>query len=370
MSPYIVVFILIMITAAAAWWLRAQFGDIARRVLKETLDLANDKLETDRRAGLAELNQKKDAIDASVKGLNDHLETYRKLISEFEADRNKKYGALEGELKRTLTETDKLQRTTANLTAILGNVKVRGQWGQKMAEDILRLTGLQEGTHYVREKETAAGRPDYTFLLPDQHKLFMDVKFPLNSYLKLTQAETEDQQKYYREEFTKDVRAHLREMEKRGYANSPEQSLDFILLFIPNEQVYGLVNEWIPGLLDECLHKRMILCGPWTFYAIVRVIYQAWDNYHYTISIKDIVKTIDGFLEDYDLFKKRFQDMGDQLGKLDEKYRDIMTKSFVRLDKKIQHIKRQKQGQPPIELDASLGENQLIEALDQEEKTI
>ncbi len=349
MSLVISVIVLLVIAIAAVWWLRSQFPALAHQALQamgeDFLKLAKGSLDLERQKGLSELESKRQAVEHAVSGLEEQLKRYETLVKGFESDRDRKYGKLEGELARVVKEADQLQRTTANLVAILGNSRVRGQWGQKMAEDILRFCGLEEGIQYRREQEIAVGRPDYTFVLPDDHHLFMDVKFPLENYLKFIEAGREDDQRRYQEAFIKDVRDHLREMERRDYLAQSDRALDYLLIFIPNEQVYGLVNEWIPNLIDECLHKKIILCGPWTLYAMVRIICQAWQNYRYSLAIQDIVKAINGFLLDYGKFKERFGELGELVQKTAEKYQDITTKSYQRLDTKIKRIEEYRKGQ-------------------------
>lgn len=335
--------------AAGFWWLKNQFPAVTRTALQQMeedfIRRAGGQLDLQREKGLRELESNKQAVEHSVKGLGDQLKRYEELLKQFETDRDKKYGRLEGELARVTKGTESLQMTTANLIAVLGNSRIRGQWGQKMAEDILRLCGLQEGRQYVREKEMIAGRPDYTFLLPEEHTLFMDVKFPLDNYLRFMSSDREDTRQQYREAFIKDVRGHIREMERRDYHGQADKSIDYILIFIPNEQVYCLVNEWIPTLIDECLQKKVILCGPSTLYAMLRIITQAWQNYHYSLAIHDIVKAIGGFMQDYGKFKERFGELEGLIQKLGDKYSDISTKSFRRLDTRIQRIEEYRKGQ-------------------------
>ena len=327
---------------------KAQQAEISRTVLKDMgelfLSMAKRELEIQRQGGLGDLDARRQAIEHTTKGLEEKLKSLETLVNQFESDRDQKYGRLENELKRLTTNADQLQRTTAGLTAVLGNSQVRGQWGQKMAEDILRLCGLQEGIHYRKEKEIAAGRPDYTFLLPDEHFLFMDVKFPMEHHHRFIEAQPEAERQRCKEAFVKSVREHLREMERRAYGSS-DQSLDYTIIFIPNEQVYGSVNEWMPQLIDECLQKELILCGPWTLYAIVRIVHQAWQNYQFSTAVRDIVRMINGFMQDYGKFKDRFGELGDLLEKLDAKYREIAVTSAQRLDSKIRRIEEYRKGQ-------------------------
>ena len=362
MGYLVVLFISAAVGFGMAWWVftrrrtgeqqvqQAQFSQLSRDVLRvmgeEFLGLAKRELALERERATGDFDKRRQAVDHAIKGLEDKLHRYEKLMKDFESDRERQFGRLEGELQRVVQQTDQLHRTTANLVAVLGNSRIRGQWGQKMADDILRFCGLQEGLNYRREKELLAGRPDYTFLLPDDHQLFMDVKFPLENYLKFIEAQkSEDDQRRYREAFTKDVREHLKEMERRDYLAQSDRTVDYLLIFIPNEQVYGLVNEWMPTLIDDCLQKKVILCGPWTLYAVVRIISQAWQNYQLSMAIRDIVKAINGFMQDYSKFKERFGELGDLIQKTAEKYQDITSKSYQRLDVKIRRIEEYRKGQ-------------------------
>ena len=69
---------------------------------------------------------------------------------------------------------------------------MRGQWGERIAEDVLRLSGFLEGVNYLRQHTLtdSGGRPDYTFLMPNGLVMHMDVKFPLDNYLRFLDAES------------------------------------------------------------------------------------------------------------------------------------------------------------------------------------
>ena len=52
-----------------------------------------------------------------------------------------------------------------------------------------------------------------------------------------------------------------------------------MLLFIPNEQVYGFIHEQDHALLDDALRDKVVLCSPLTLFAVLAVIRQAVDNF-------------------------------------------------------------------------------------------
>ena len=346
--------LVIAIGALLAWLVRAEFSRWLKQEIlaslqtakEDFLTLATQRLSTERVQQTGELEQQKRAVETAVQGLREQLTRYESLIREFERDRDRKYGSLNQQLTAAVTETQKLHQTTAQLTAMLGNAKIRGQWGEKTADDILRACGLQEEIHYQKQKNAPLGRPDVTFLLPGDHRLYMDVKFPLDNYIKLANWERDDEQRrVLKEQFLRDVRAHLKELERRDYAPTGGDEPDYVLMFIPNEQVYGAVNDWMPGLIDEALDKRIILCGPWTLYAHVRLIWQAWQHYYHAQAIGEITRTVSEFLKAYERFKTRFEELGDKLGGALEGYEDIVRTSFAQLERKITQIEDYRRGQ-------------------------
>jgi DNA recombination protein RmuC len=331
----VISFILIRVTRAEMKFSQEQFLRLARQQFEAGQNKATTELET-----------RKQAVESSVQGLKEELEKYKKLIHDFEQDRATKYGNLENELKNASQATVKLQETTTHLNNILGNVKLRGQWGERMAEDIIRYAGLIEGVNYHKQTklEQAATKPDYTFLLPNEHKINMDVKFPLDNYIQMVNAKEQTEKDFYQKEFTKNVKERIKEIQNRDYINTAENTLDFVLLFIPNEQVFGLIQEMMPDVFDLALNQKVVLCSPFTLYAMLSVIRQAHENFRYEKDIKKIIALIEQFAKIYETFKERFEGIGGAIEKLERQYADVKDKSFKQLDTKIRHIDDYKKG--------------------------
>lgn len=317
-----------------------------REDLRGLLDLAEQKFETERVRGRSELEEKRQAVETAVRQLSEQLKQSEALIRDFEAERREKYGSLEKSLKDASETTGKLAASTEGLRALLDNSRARGQWGERMADDILRCSGLQENIQYLknRSQDTVATRPDFTFLLPDRHKFHMDVKFPLDNYLRLVNASGEEDKERYKADFLRDVKARIKEIQKREYINPAEQTLDYVLLFIPNEQVYGFIHEACPGLVDEALAQKVVLCSPFTLYAVLSVVRQAFENFHFTQATQEVLKLISSFGAAYEKFRERFMELGQRLSKAEELYHDISETSFRRLDSAILKIEKVRKG--------------------------
>ena len=167
-----------------------------------------------------------------------------------------------------------------------------------MAEDVLRLAGFVEHVNYRKQAGVEGGpaRPDYTFELPKGHVLYMDVKFPMAAYLRHLEAGTGAEREAHLRAFLRDVRARVRELAKREYARTGDRpSVDYVLLFLPNEQLTGFIHEHDPELLDEAMAQRVVMCSPLTLFAFLGVIRQAFDNFVIERTSDEILQLIGRF---------------------------------------------------------------------------
>ncbi|MDD5496697.1 MAG: DNA recombination protein RmuC, partial [Candidatus Omnitrophica bacterium] len=286
-------------------------------------------------------------IDQTLLLMKDELKNIQNLVTEFEKDRENKFGELANQLKTAAEQTGKLQETTGQLRSALASTTARGQWGQRMAEDVLRLAGFIEGINYLKEKaqETVTSRPDYTFLLPQGLKVNMDVKFPLDNYLRYLETSNDNEREGYRDQFLRDTRARIREIKNRDYINPEENTLDYVIIFIPNEQAYGFINENDRGLLDEALKNKVIVCSPLTLYAILAVIRQAVDNFNLEKTASEILSLLGAFNKQWESFIKSFDKLGKKIKETQEEFNALTSTRRNQLERpirKLEDIRKQK----------------------------
>ena len=345
------IFVLIVSMAVLVYFMRKQVTQEMRMAQEVILQTARQQMELSQGETASQLELRKQAIEHTVAGLKEELGKYQQMLRESQGDHARKFGSLENELKNASIATQKLAETTVKLNNILGNVKLRGQWGERMAEDIIRYAGLIENVNYLKQNVNAAlTKPDYTFLLPQGYCINMDVKFPLDNYLQMVNAPEGVQRDSYEKEFIKNVKDRIKEIQNRDYINPSENTLDFVLLFIPNEQVFGLIQDKWPDVMDFALKQKVVLCSPFTLYAMLSVVRQAHEHFRFEKDIKKIIELIEGFTKDYELFKNRFADLGSLIEKVSSQYTDISDKSFKKLDGKIQRIEDYKKGQDSLAL--------------------
>ena len=158
--------------------------------------------------------------------------------------------------------------------------------------------GSSENLNYVKQTqiEGGTGRPDYTFPMPKGHALYMDVKFPMASYLRYLEVDTNAEREVHLKRFLQDVRLRVKELAKRDYSGESDQpSVDYVLLFIPNEQLTGFIHEHDAALLDEAMGQKVVLCSPLTLFAFLGVIRQAFDNFMIEQTSDEILQLLGTF---------------------------------------------------------------------------
>lgn len=302
----------------------------------EFLKLAEESLKSQTKAGEKELEGKRDLIDRSLKEMDKTLIDIRQRIEDVSRGGVRISALVESHEKVTA----KLRETTDQLKQALASSKKRGEWGERMAEDVINLVGMVEGINYIKQKtlEGSSGRPDYTFFMPHNLKINMDVKFPLDNYINYLNAQTEHDRKRYRDELLKNTRIMIRQVTTRDYINPQDNTVDYVIVFIPNEQVYSFIHESDATIMDEALRQKVILCSPFTLYAVLAVIRQAAENFNLEKTASEILTLLKEFSRQWMNYKERFRIMGDRLEAARREYDHLVSTRSNMLEKPLKRI--------------------------------
>jgi DNA recombination protein RmuC len=343
---------------------RDAMGALSHEALRantgELLKLAREQLEGKVQLSEKDLEAKKQLIDQNLASMKAEIRKMQDLVAAFERDRSRQYGELDAQLKSAARETGRLQETADHLRQALVSTKARGQWGERMAEDVLRLAGFVEGVNYLKQKalEGAASRPDYTFQLPQGRKINMDVKFPLNGYLRYLEADSDVARDAHKAQFLRDVRARIKEVTGRDYINPEDETLDYVIVFIPNEQVYAFINQSDPAILDDALRSKVILCSPFTLFAILAIIRQALDNFSMEKTAGDMLRHLGRFYKEWEKFGDSMDKVGKKLDEARDEFQRMVTTRRNKLEKPLSEIEDMRR-QKGIEAEIALGEAEI-----------
>ncbi|MGQ0432050.1 MAG: DNA recombination protein RmuC [Microthrixaceae bacterium] len=275
--------------------------------------MAGEKLGDTMTSGSRQLDLRTTAFEKRVEGLTGQLERLGDVVTKLQQDSAQQHGQLVTGIEQVTSTGRLLAETTGHLREALASPKARGQWGERMADDVLRLAGMVEGVTYRKQTGISGGSiPDVTFLLPGGRLLHMDVKFPVDNYLRHLEAGTDAERDTTAKAFLRDVRGRVKELSGRGYID-PDATLDEVLLFIPNESVWAFIHEQDPQLIDLALSQKVVLCSPVSLFAVLAVIRQAVEQARLTRTSDEILQCLAGFGQQWtkfsdalDMVAKRF----------------------------------------------------------------
>jgi DNA recombination protein RmuC len=316
--------------------------DALNKVSGEVIKIAQLTLKDQQTASAGDLQGKKALIDQELVAINGQLEAVQKLMNGLEADRERKFGELAAELKSATQQTSVLTETTGALREVLASTRARGQWGERMADDVLRAAGFKEGVNYDRQtvQEANRNRPDFSFLLPQGLVLNMDVKFPLENYVKAIEAKTPEDAQTHASRFIADVHARVKEITTRDYIDEENGTVSCVLLFVPIESVLAFAQEQDSGLIDYALALRVVLCSPSSLFAVLAIIRQAVDTFAVEKKSKEILAALAAFRKQWDKYNDEFKKLGKHLQQTQDDYTALDGTRARQLQRQLDEVDR------------------------------
>ena len=300
--------------------------------------------QSERESVKSELGLRAQSVSNEYQAVTEQLKDVTKMVQKFEQEGSERFGSVTSALEQTNHLSETLNTTASELKKVLSSGPVRGQWGERMAEDILQLHGFVEGIQYRKQLTIEPGRPDYTFNLPGETKLYMDVKFPLDNYSLFVSAETDPERDAARKQFLTDVKNHVKGLASRSYSEkSSDTTIDFVLLFIPNEAVYKFIHEEDSSIINDALNKKLVICSPITLYAVLGVINQATKSFEIEKSAQELMVLLGKFESEWKKFVELMAKVGKNLDTAKTSFGDLEGVRQRKLDdamNKIQDLKR------------------------------
>lgn len=322
--------------------LRAEQSDVVRSSVDAVLNVASHKLGDQLAVGKEVIDRERDLLSGQVSTVQGELQRVADLVVKLQKERAAQSGQLTEGLSRALQATTALNDTTQSLRQALAAPKSRGQWGERMAEDVLTAAGFVEGINYRKQTKAAGGGiPDFTFDLPNGHLVHMDVKFPIDNYLRWLETDDDRRRDGYARAFRKDVRQRVKELTDRNYIDA-ETTVDYVLLFVPNESVYGFLHQHDSELVDFTLKQRVVLCSPTTLFAVLAVIRQAVDNFLVERRSDEILAALSGLREQWNRWNEPMAKMQRGLESAQKAYDELAgprSRQFERQLEKLEEFR-------------------------------
>lgn len=314
METILLVVVIVLITAIGILLVRRGGNGIdADKVLNQLYE-KNEELRSKNKdevnssvKDMLEGNQKQ--IDTIVKQLHTQLKESQGSVSSLKEQN----AALQQAIHNTNDMTKELKTSTDSLKNLLSNNRLRGEWGEQVAEDLLLGAGFVENLNFTKQSSSGEGRPDFTIKMPDGTKLNVDAKFPFDDLVVYQEAKTEIEKKTALKNFERAVKNKVKQVTSKDYINPESGTVDFVVMFIPNEMIFSFIYEKLPDMSNYMNAQKVIMTGPFGFTALIRLVLQAYKNFQYEQGLHEILGLIEKFQGEYEKFGESMAKLGKQI---------------------------------------------------------
>lgn len=282
-------------------------------------NLANEILE-DKSKRFTDTN--KQNIGDLLKPLGENIEKFRERIERDATERQ----ILEREIKRLHEMSNQVSEQANNLaSALRGNSKTQGDWGEMILETMLESSGLQKGVHFrvqenFKTEEGANVRPDVVLLLPGDKQMVIDSKVSLTAYVSCVETDDPAVREAALSAHVTSVRNHINELAGKSYQKLNDKSPDFVVMFIPNEPAYLLALQHDPKLWAEAYKKKVIISSPTNLFAILKIVDDLWRRDSQDRYAIEIARQGGALYDKFVGFAETFLTVGDALGRTEKAY--------------------------------------------------
>jgi DNA recombination protein RmuC len=293
-----------------------EFENMANKILEEkTLKFTN-------------VNAEKLAV--ILNPLKEKIVTFEKKVEETYNSETREKATLRKELEQIIQINRQMSDDAQRLTSALkGDKKLQGDWGEMQVEQLLEKSGLQKGIHYSKQEnfktdDLADLRPDYVINLPDSKHYIIDSKVSLVGYERYFNTEDEDAKSKFLKEHIDCIDRHIDFLSRKNYqdlTNSP----DFVFMFFALEPALFTALQNDLNLFDRALKKNIILVSNTTLLASLRTTSFIWRQENQKNNVLEIAKLGGQLYDKFTGFVENLTKVGQNIDAAKERYSEAMN---------------------------------------------
>lgn len=301
---------------------KAEIEDIRQKSHLEFETIANRLLESKSEKFTA---ANRENIENILQPLKTDIESFKLKVEETYDKESKERFSLQNEVKNLIEQTDKVSSEANNLaTALKGQAKTQGMWGEMILERILEINGLVRGREYDVQHSIKNSDGDQQFLdvivhLPDNRKLIIDSKVTLNAYNRYCASETEADRALHLKDHIQALTTHIDQLSRKKY-DEMEESPDFVMLFVSIEPAYLTAIQNDSQLWARAYAKKILLISPTNLMAAVKLVSDLWKRDNQSKNALEIAQQGEKLYDKFVGFLNSMDDVGSHIIKTQDAY--------------------------------------------------
>ena len=267
------------------------------------------------------------SLQAMLKPFREQIDGFRQKVEDIHHKDVQQQASLQQQLLQLKELNQQITQEAHELsTALRGQKKAQGNWGELILENVLERAGLQLGVDFAREVSftTSEGRkrPDAIVYLPQNKHLIIDAKVSLNAYLRYVNAEDEALRVQALREHVSAFSARVRELAERDYAALPGiNAPDMVVMFVPIESAFADAVRADEGLLQRAIEQNILIATPSTLLASLTIVRQLWRFEEQSRSTAELAERASKVYDKLRIFLGSMDGIGNSLDRAQEAYR-------------------------------------------------
>ena len=313
---------------------KEQFKAALDQMRHEFRNMANEALQKN----TEQFNRhSQERLEAVLQPFDKDLRLFREKVESYYGEESRQRFSLQENIKSLVEANRRTSDEAVNLTrAIAGtnNNKFQGDWGETILEQILENSGLIEGEQWehqvtlrdekgsaaLNEETNRSMKPDVIVHFPGKRDIIIDSKVSLKAYMEYLAAEDETVRAVHLKEHVASVRRHIDELAAKHYNKYNKNSLDYVMLFIPNEPSYFVAMEADNALWNYAYKKGIVLISPSNLISTLFVVNSLWTRERQQRDVQRIVDTANAIYDKFVNFVDNFGKIETALEKAQEAY--------------------------------------------------
>jgi len=249
------------------------------------------------------------------------MKEFQEKVEKFHLEDETGRASIKAELEHFKEVSTTLSLDAQNLaTALKGDSKQQGDWGEMILEKCLQNAGLIEGEHYQKQSQikTEDGskiRPDFIIKLPNDRILIADSKVSLKAYSNYLASDKDTNRKEVAKKHLQSVKNHIQELSSKSYQDGFKEygSPDYVLMFMQIESAYSLAQSLDKGLTSDAFNKNVIIVTPASLLMVLRIVNQLWIQEKQVRNVKEIFERGTKLFEKICGFIEEFEKVGEKI---------------------------------------------------------
>ncbi|MDT8445484.1 MAG: DNA recombination protein RmuC [bacterium] len=303
-----------------------------RNQLKEQFENLANRIFEEKHKRFSETSQ--EGLKTLLNPLREQLGDFKKKVEETHEKRTSDQAQLLEQIRNLKDLNQTLAQEAHALTSALkGESKTQGDWGELILERILEQSGLTKGREYdlqpsYQNAEGNLSRPDAVIHLPEGRDLVVDSKVSLTAFERFHNAEDEEQRAAALKEHLSSVKGHIKGLSAKNYQGLEQlKTLDFVLMFVPLEAAFLAAHNQDPGLFKLAFDANVLLASPSTLLVTLRTVANLWRYEDQNQNAREIAAQAGRMLEKFSLFADSLSEVGSRIGQAQTAY-DTALKRF------------------------------------------